>query len=311
MSGTAVVAGRNKFVLRDTSAEVVKSLSQNELVLWMTMRRLADAKTGALCFQGKWIRAERIQREAKMGKTRRKETMKRLVGKGLVLMGQDHSVRDVADRLSGHVRKRFVFKEVQYWVSETPRQDWLSSEGRSIKPPKLRFSSAGRNEKKASAGRFLSQHKKRSINSHNPPGASSSVHREDQPFDGYGERSGNHQSGDSVFRSALDQAKQMLLKTQPAEEVRHIEFGLEVIEHRVHGQGIKPRGARYYIRAYENLKSSEKDWDLVQWYVQNPGSSDYRNKINAAILKAERAAKESGKDFFEAWEVAKRELVRE
>lgn len=309
MSVTAAVAGRNKFVLRDTSAEVVKSLSQNELALWMTMRRLADAKTGALRFQGKWIRAERIQREAKMGKTRRKETMKRLVGKGLVLMGQDHSVRDVADRLSGHVRKRFVFKEVQYWVSETPRQDWLSSAGHSNKPPKLRVSSAGRKEKKPSAGRFLSQHKKRPINSHNPPGASSSPHGGDRHLDERGEGSENHQGEtDDLLRATSHLEK---LKREAEEELMHgmpegnrfsVRMAIETVAVHAHNSGVGPRSAKYFVVGARNLSDVElnvvRNWD--------PKSADAWIKNNALIVAAERTAKESGRDFFEVF----RELRR-
>jgi hypothetical protein len=258
---------KKQFVLRDTSAEVVKSLSQNELALWMTMRRLADAKTGALYFHGKWIRAERIQREAKMGKTRRKETMKTLVVKGLVRIQQDHSVRDIADRLSGHVRKRFVFKEVQYWVNEIPRQDWVSSAGRSKKTPKLRVSSAGRNEKKPSAGRFLSQHKNRPINSHNPPDAGSSGPVGDRRLSGYGERSENHQGNTNGDR--LDDLKKKVLAecTDPNGDLA---TALDVIIERVKRAGINVTSAKYLEVALQRF-DFQTGQDREDWMAASRG----------------------------------------
>jgi hypothetical protein len=176
---TGAPPDKKKFVLRNTSAEVVQSLSPNELKLWMNMRRLADAKTGALCFNGKPVSAERIQREAKMGPDRRKETMRSLMAKGLVLMVQEHAVREVVDRRSRKMRKRFIYKKVQYWVSEIPRPDWISSTvGKTVHrrtPHKDWVSSVGPSKnppetRVSSADGFFCQQKKPSINSsHNPP----------------------------------------------------------------------------------------------------------------------------------------------
>jgi hypothetical protein len=105
----------------------------------------------------------------------------------------------------------------------------------------------------------------------------------------------NHRSDDAVFRSPLEQAKQRLLKTNPPEESPYIGYGLEVIEHRAHDLGIKPRTARYFLTAYENLKTSEKDWTLVDWYVKNPAAAEHRQKINALIIVAERESERTGK----------------
>ena len=145
---------RRDFVLRNTSAQIVKLLSPNELVLWMTLRRLADAKSGALAFRGAPISAERIQKEARMGPDRRKETMRRLMAKGLVLMVRQHIVRNVGKR------QRYVYQRVQYWVSEIPRSHWVSCGGRAKSPPKMRVSSTDG---------FFNQLKKPSHNSSQKP----------------------------------------------------------------------------------------------------------------------------------------------
>jgi hypothetical protein len=105
----------------------------------------------------------------------------------------------------------------------------------------------------------------------------------------------NHRTDDAIFYSPLEQARQKLLKTQPPEERPFVEAGLDVIEHRVLERGSKPRTPSFYITAYENLKASEKEWSLIQWFVENPGSGNRWKAVNALIRRAEVESERSGR----------------
>ena len=162
----SAVTPKADFHIRDVSSAVLKSLTPNECNLWITLLRLADAKTGALCINGDWLTAERIQREAGIGRIYRRQGLRGLVAKGLVKIEQSHSVQEIDGR------KRSVFKNVQYWVSKKPRQDWVSSARQSEKPHKQRVSSA----RQSSARQFFCKHTDDPINSsHKAPFAAGGV----------------------------------------------------------------------------------------------------------------------------------------
>jgi hypothetical protein len=102
--------------------------------------------------------------------------------------------------------------------------------------------------------------------------------------------------------SLLEKAKQRLLKCHAPEEAPYIEHALQLIEYRAHDLGREPTSANYFIRSYENAKASEKDWELVEWYVKNPTSGDYRKKFNALILDAEAKSARTGKPFIDIFQ---------
>jgi hypothetical protein len=107
---------------------------------------------------------------------------------------------------------------------------------------------------------------------------------------------------DSFSRSLPlhEKAKQTLLQRNP-EEAAFIEQALQMIEVRAHNSGRNPRTVAYYLAAYENLKESEKDWEVVDWYAKSPQSSDHLSRVNSLILKAEVEGKRTGRDVIECF----------
>jgi len=147
---------KKKFVIRDTSAEIYNSLTPQAAHLWMTLRRLANAKTGELCLpNGQWITGARISREAKMHRNTRSIYMRELSALGLACAKPHYEVKRIADRFSGHVRKRKVRVGFHYSVSESPRPDWLSTKAQSRKPHKQRVSTKAQSAKTSTKAQFL------------------------------------------------------------------------------------------------------------------------------------------------------------
>jgi hypothetical protein len=109
-------------------------------------------------------------------------------------------------------------------------------------------------------------------------------------------------SDDSFSRSLplREKAKQTLLQRDP-EEAAFIEPALQMIEVRAHNSGCNPRTVAYYLAAYENLKASEKDWEVVEWYAKSPQSSDHLSRVNSLILKAEVESKRTGRGVIECF----------
>lgn len=124
------VKKKSAFIIRNTSADVLKSLSPKASHLWMTLRRLADARSGELRFRSGWIRRARIMAEAGM---KSKNTFGRylleLRKAGLAHVRQQPEIVTLA---SG--RKHRVLSPAEYAVSENPRRDWISCVSQSGKP---------------------------------------------------------------------------------------------------------------------------------------------------------------------------------
>lgn len=125
------VKKKTAFIIRNTSANVLKSLSPRAAHLWLTLRRLADARTGELRYPtGPFVHRARIMAEAGM---RSKNTFGRYLLE-LRLAGLAHirQTEEVITLPSG--RKHQVYSPAQYEVSENPRQDWVSCVSQSKKP---------------------------------------------------------------------------------------------------------------------------------------------------------------------------------
>src|SRR6266851_8223911 len=122
---------KSSFIIRNTSADTLKSLSPRAAHLWMTLRRLADAKTGELRWpSGTWIPRARIMADVGI---KSKNTFGRylleLRSAGLAHVSQENAIVTLP-----HGRKHLIFHAATYSVSENPRQDWVSCVSQSKKP---------------------------------------------------------------------------------------------------------------------------------------------------------------------------------
>lgn len=117
------------------------------------------------------------------------------------------------------------------------------------------------------------------------------------------EKKTDHPKNDDAGLSLIslrEKAKAKLLQEHP-EEATFLEAALQMIEVRAHNSNCKPRTENYYLIAYENLKTSESDWQVVKHLAESPQSTDNLSRVNALILKAEREAARTGRDFFECF----------
>jgi hypothetical protein len=122
---------KSAFVIRNTSADVLKSLSPRAAHLWMTLRRLADAKTGELRLpSGAFLRRARIM--AEVGMQARNTFNKHLAELRRAGLAHVRQRALVTTLVTG--RKHQSWSPAEYEVSEKPRQDWASCVDQCKKP---------------------------------------------------------------------------------------------------------------------------------------------------------------------------------
>lgn len=278
-----------KVFIVDVSATMLKQtkelkLSAKARMVYLTMRALANGKTGHLAIQSNPLDWRYISKCAGVGRDVWQRSLNELMAAGYVTR-QRESVE-----IYQRGRKRVVWGRAHYWVHRQPK---VATNSRTSKKPYILpmpdFSAA-----EESGTQFLS----------NPPsgvecrggGLSSEIDSRKVTQSNH-----RHPEKETDDDSVFVRAKRMLLETRPAEEAPYIENGLEMIGHRVHESGIKPASPQYYIQAYENLKTSQKDWDVVQWCVESPNSNDHRRKVNALILLAEKESKRTGRPVIDVF----------
>lgn len=116
---------RKDFVLHNVSANVLKSLTPQAAHLWITMRRLADARTGLLRYpDGGLITRAKILKQVGMSKNTFGKYLLELRANGLA-----HSQQYLI--ATGN---RPVYSDSEYAVSENPRPEWVSCVAQSKKP---------------------------------------------------------------------------------------------------------------------------------------------------------------------------------
>jgi hypothetical protein len=109
-------SSRSPFIV-DTSADMLKKhgvLSRNARHLYLTMRGLADGKTGELRIEGRWLKATAFDREAEMCKNTRLPAMRELVASGLVTLERPRVWRMIGGRM------RAVTGTTEYTVHRKP-----------------------------------------------------------------------------------------------------------------------------------------------------------------------------------------------
>ena len=125
---------KKAFVIREVDSSLLKRLSPNAFRLWMVLRKLADAKTGQVRIGVHWYSPREIEREVEMSHNTRKAAMRELIAVGLAHREKPRHAVTTTERLSDRPRKHVVWAEAQYYVSPTPRSDWLSSIDQTQKP---------------------------------------------------------------------------------------------------------------------------------------------------------------------------------
>jgi hypothetical protein len=137
---------KKAFVIREIDSSLLDRLSPNAFRLWMTLRKMADAKTGAVRVGTHWYKPREIERKVKMSRNTRNEAMAELVAAGLAHRERPRHAILAEERLSGKPRKHVVWANAQYFVSPTPRSDWLSSIAQGQKPNTGAGSSTAQNK---------------------------------------------------------------------------------------------------------------------------------------------------------------------
>ena len=103
-----------------------------------------------------------------------------------------------------------------------------------------------------------------------------------------------------------ERAEALLMQGQDESQRPYIQRGIDLIYVRARNNGNRPRSPNYYVKAYENLKNSLKDWEVVVWDVEHPSAYDNRQINNALICKAENEAARTGRDFFDVFHELRR-----
>lgn len=98
----------------DIDSSVVRELSRHADHLYHALRRLADGKSGELRIGGRWLKATRFDKEAKMCRDTRLPAMRELRDKGLVTVERPRVHRTIDGRV------RAVAGGVHYTVHRQP-----------------------------------------------------------------------------------------------------------------------------------------------------------------------------------------------
>lgn len=126
---------RKPFIVREISADMLRrhpQLSKGARMLWLTMRGMADHRTGELRHRQHWFTGEEIDKRAEISTRRRKDLMKELVNAGFVQWERERVTRFVTDRLTGHRRMRRVLGPTHYLVVRDQPKNGGSSKVQSL-----------------------------------------------------------------------------------------------------------------------------------------------------------------------------------
>lgn len=118
-SGIPRRSNRRKPFIVDAPAPMLRrsnelKLSKHARHLYMTMRALANGKTGELRIRDHWLRADYIDREAEMCRNVRLPAMRELIAAGFVSVERERVLRLI------NGRKRFVMGRCHYFVHRNP-----------------------------------------------------------------------------------------------------------------------------------------------------------------------------------------------
>ena len=113
------------FIVREISTDMLRKnpqLSKGARMLWLTMKGMADCRTGELRHQQHWFTGKEIDLRAEISTRRRKDLMKELVRAGLVRWERERVMRCLRDRSTGHQRMRWVLGHTHYSIPKVPQR---------------------------------------------------------------------------------------------------------------------------------------------------------------------------------------------
>jgi hypothetical protein len=112
------------FIVREISADMLRKnpqLSKGARMLWLTMKSMADYRTGELRHRQHWYTGKEIDQRAEISTRLRKGLMKELVKAGLVRWKRERVMRYLRDHFTGHQRMRWVLSHTHYFIPKVPQ----------------------------------------------------------------------------------------------------------------------------------------------------------------------------------------------
>jgi len=303
------------FTIRDLPAWPLRHqdwISDGARHLYCALKSMADGRTGRLFIPGRsWITLGQIERKAGICERTRKKYFRELVALGGLAVHRDHVIRHIGGR------NRKVFGPAQVTLLQVIPP--ASQNGFHFSPLKPQSSTIGQVKKAhKQRGSTIGQVCK------NPllPGKSCTVQEMPDQFlsettirrsGGAVGSNGNGNKGtgvqqrrqkapirkpddsvQSAFVSLLKRAENTIMQGRDESERPAVRIALDLIKSRE----TKPQSVGYYLTSYERL--SGKDHEVVLWYLENPGSNENRNMVNALLQKAIEVAERERRP---AWEV--------
>jgi hypothetical protein len=124
-----------RYIVREISADMLRKhpqLSKEARMLWLTMKSMADHRTGELRHRQHWFAGREIDARAEISTRKRKDLMKELVKAGLTRWERERVTRCLKDRFTGRQRLRTVLGHTHYFIIKNPQTHKGSSTVQSV-----------------------------------------------------------------------------------------------------------------------------------------------------------------------------------
>jgi hypothetical protein len=329
---------KRPFIVREIDARMLRKhpeVSKNARMLWVTMLSMADAKTGGLRHRDHWYSGEEIDSRAEISRFKRKPLMQELVLAGYVHWERERIRRVLKDRLTGRLRMRCVSGRTKYFISKSPRKDWLSniaaqkSPRKHWGPSKVQFSqplesrntpnkTGGQNEKSpheqrpSSKGRFFNRSRicpaSLSVNHQEAgvgvSGVGAQVQIAISPSSSVSGTAPVEKIDDDVdipLRTELLLKEATAILVSNGHDRDYVEIALDFIEQRAVDLAKTPATAQYYLASFKNLDESltEKDWVWEQVRKRRERYAKFGIPLDPTTLQLTPAQDRARQDFNE------------
>jgi hypothetical protein len=252
--------GAPKPFVVDAKATMLKrnsKLSKHARQLYMTLRALADGKTGELRIEGRWLKATFFDREAEMCRVVRLVAMRELIAAGLVSLNRPRVRRIIGGR------SRVVMGEAQYTVfrEAKPKNEEKPKDSSKVCLQK-------------SVSRSV-QETDRQILPKPPLGASTGFGVED--FDRVGERSDTESSSKAPASDDDLRARERAIKSLESKKAEaktillskghytcEVEIALMRVSDLAAAKGSVPRSASYFVTSVERALEDFHEYAAIK-----------------------------------------------
>lgn len=285
------------FIVREIDARMLRKhpeLSKGARMLWLTLRGMANGKTGELRFREHWFSGKEIDRRAEISDRTRQQHMKDLVRAGFVRMERERTEGMLTDRLTGHRRwRKGVLGEVHYTVFKSPRQDRVSCVAQSTKPYKQRSSTtrnfsrplescntpnktedlstkSAHKQRVSTTRNFYQRGKTSATKTHTPPEGGACVSRvggmegvslESSSVSGKAPEEKSEEKPDDDSSDPSDRIEELKRKAKSTliaegHEADYVETAIDSIDQRSFDSGTAPGTPNYYLASFKTLQHS-------------------------------------------------------